>query len=147
MGKRKVSQVVISEGTAADPLPAGTPVGDDVATLVLGAPVVYTTYKADNQYNHDPRNGQYVSVPVTITNIKAAKLTPWADIRLTFVSTNGRAFPPALVTGQAGALMEFGALCPGGVVQGVVTFDAPADVAGAKVSVRHRQSREVFVTL
>lgn len=143
-----VEEPAAEEGTFANPYPFGTSVGNDEASVLLGAASDQTAaVAAANQFNSPPANGAFVAIPVTVQNIEAEKVTPWLDVNLKIVAADGRSWDSTIVTVD-GDLTDAGDLYPGGSATGNVYFDMPLDAtAGALVAVSYSWSDEVFVKL
>lgn len=139
------------EGTFKNPFAVGTAVGNDEVTFtVTGNLAAYTDYKAANQFNDDPVNGGFYTLPVTITNVEASDpVTPWIDVRVKLVSPDGRSWDSVLITGMPGDLTDVADLYPGGTATGNIAFDVPPDamVPGLMAAMSYSFSDEVFITV
>lgn len=138
------------EGTRDLPFPAGTPIGNDVATVTLGAATWDATAEiaAANEFNDPaPEGSTYVLLPVTVTNDASTEaITPWADLTVSFVADDGRSFDQEYVVAP-NDLMNVSDLYEGGTGTGNLVFAIPTEVQGGGTwAVSFQWSDPVFVS-
>lgn len=138
------------EGTRDLPFPAGTPIGNDVVTVTLGAATWDATadIAAANEFNDPaPEGSTYVLLPVTVTNDASTEaITPWADLTVSFVADDGRSFDQEYVVAP-NDLMDVSDLYEGGTGTGNLVFAIPTEVQGGGTwAVSFQWSDPVFVS-
>lgn len=136
-------------GTRANP---GQP-EDSVATfadtweVTVGKydPDAWPEIQAENMFNDPPADGNvYITLPVTVTYIGQDSGLAWVDLDFQFVTADGRSFNQASVV-EPNDLTDVADLYNGGVGQGNVTFEVPADaVADGTFAVKYAWGDPLF---
>jgi hypothetical protein len=122
-------------GTRENPAPIGTKVelgtfGDTAWEVTPGAPTLdaNSLIAAENQFNSAPAVGsQYVILPLDVTYVGEDSATPWVDIRVSFVGSDGITYDESFVVAPA-QLTDVGAMFNGANAQGNLVFEVPSDV-------------------
>jgi hypothetical protein len=122
-------------GTRENPVPIGTTIelgnfGETSWEVTPGAPTLDANalIAAENQFNSAPAVGsQYVMLPLDVTYVGSESGTPWIDLSVSFVGSDGITYDQSFVV-QPSPLTDVGEMFKGANAQGNVVVEIPADV-------------------
>lgn len=119
-------------GTRNNPLPAGTEITAGDWKVTLDTPIDGTkAVAAENDYNDPAKDGySYYLVPLKATYIGNESAHIWMDVRVEFVSDEGRTYNDFCSAQYPDDLMSIGELYEGGSGEGNTCVLIPKDAKG-----------------
>lgn len=133
-------------GTRENPIPIGqkAQVGPNWEVTILEiVPDAWSIIEAENMFNEPPEEGyQYVMAKVQVSYIGEESGTPWVDLSLRYLGSDGNAYSEGVGVVPK-AFSDIGEQFPGATAEGNVGWAVPADaVSGGKIIVEESFSFE-----
>lgn len=138
-------------GTRENPIPIGqkAKIGSNWEITILEiVPDAWSIIEAENMFNEPPEEGyQYVMAKVQVSYIGEESGTPWVDLSLRYLGSDGNAYSEGVGVVPK-AFSDIGEQFPGATAEGNVGWAVPADaVSGGKIIVEESfsfEDRRVF---
>jgi hypothetical protein len=133
-------------GTRENPIPIGqkAQVGPNWEVTILEiVPDAWSIIEAENMFNEPPEEGyQYVMAKVQVSYIGEESGTPWVDLSLRYLGSDGNAYSEGVGVVPK-AFSDIGEQFPGATAEGNIGWAVPVDaVSGGRIIVEESFSFE-----